>query len=86
MEAMNVKQFKGNIVEINTKSGVRLYYYDDCLAHISRGVLTLNSDIDVYSRTAVKYLNIWLEYWGDGIKYKDIKDTALRYDFDKVRC
>ena len=86
MEAMTIKQFKGNIVEVKTKNGVRLYYYDDCLAYLSRGVIILNSNKDVYNRTAVKYLNIWLDYWLDGVKYKDIKDKAKKFDFGSVRC
>ena len=86
MEAMTIKQFKGNIVEVKTKDSVRLYYYDDCLANISKGVLTLNSDKNVYSRTAVKYLNIWFDYWLNGVKYKDIKDKAKNFDFGSVRC
>ena len=57
MEAMTIKQFKGNIVEVKTKNGVRLYYYDDCLAYLSNGV-----------------------------KYKDIKDKAKKFDFGSVRC
>ena len=86
MEAIRIKQFQGNIVEVKTKDSVRLYYYDDCLANISKGVLTLNSNKNVYSRTAVKYLNIWLDYWLDGVKYKDIKDNAKDFDFGSVRC
>ena len=85
MEDIRIKQFQGNIVEVKTKDSVRLYYYDDCLANISKGVLTLNSNKNVYSRTAVKYLNIWLDYWLDGVKYKNIKDKAKNFDFGSVR-
>ena len=86
MEVMTIKQFKGNSVEVKTKNGVRLYYYNDCLAYLNKGVLTLNSNKAVYNRTAVRYLNIWLDYWLEGVKYKDIKDKAKKFDFGSVRC